>query len=193
MIVDFNIYTGEDTIIVDGVEYRWNDTKYEKTIQLDNFALNGIGVNRTVTVNFFPIINSTNSIGGNDLRIFVDGIEWLGENIVKNNQFVQVTFNEIFLCTQRIITFKSNKGICKNKYSIMAQVSSDNDVVLLELNSNDVVPDLIELGRGNGIINNTSPVGNVNTNDTNITPVIVSPNTPRSISNTTISNINNYN
>lgn len=131
------IYAG-DTITVDGLTYTWNGSSY---------ILNEIipSQMRTVTVPFTGILTNSGralsiNLSGDELDVYVDGVLWNSPNVIKTTNNLQITFDENYLYTQRLITFKSNKGDCMDRFVIKSKVNSENDVVIIKFKLDEPIP-----------------------------------------------------
>jgi len=142
------IYDGP-TIIIDGVEYAWNGTQYEPTNQIDVDTQSQLGYRKKVVLKFSPYIQPNTNLSPDEVEVYIDGARITDTNILKkDSSIISITFDELYLLTQRVITFKCNRAACLLKYVVKARVNAGNDVVIEEFGIDQVV---IEPGNSQSI------------------------------------------
>lgn len=103
-------------------------------------------VNSRVEIPFRGILDSNPSVNlkGTDLEIYVDGVLWnTGQDVTKDNQYLTITFDAVYLQTQRNIIFKTASGNATRRFAIKTQVYAIDDVVIVEYDpAVDAVPKL---------------------------------------------------
>lgn len=133
----------EPSIIIDGVQYIWNGTMYEPSTQIDVDTQDQIGIRKKVVLKFSPYIQPNTVLAGDEIEVFVDGVVITdASTISKTSTSVSITFNEVYLLTQRTISFKCNRAVPLLKYVVKSRVTAGNDVVIEEFGIDDVIPEL---------------------------------------------------
>jgi len=88
-----------------------------------------------------PEKSSTTTLSADSIEVFVDGIRYDEEDgLEKTSRYIQLSFDDIYLRTQRIIEFTSNKGECVTKFAVKTGVYDDNDVVVASFGESDPQP-----------------------------------------------------
>lgn len=76
-----------------------------------------------------PIVN----LKGTDLDIFVDGVLMnTGQDLVKSDTTLTITFDAVYIQTQRDITFKTLTGTPVSSFVVKTQVYAADDIVVKE-------------------------------------------------------------
>ena len=124
-----------DTAIFNGATFIWNGTEYIETglIQIDNPLLN----NRKVVIQFNAKLiqtsrSSTTTLSAGFLDVYVDNVQWDEEQIYRTDAYLEVTFDESFLRTQKIVTFQSKQGESRTRFAVRSNVYTDSDVVVVK-------------------------------------------------------------
>jgi hypothetical protein len=132
-----------DTAIFNGATFIWNGTEYIETglIQIDNPLLN----NRKVVIQFNAKLiqtsrSSTTTLSAGFLDVYVDNVQWDEEQIYRTDAYLEVTFDESFLRTQKIVTFQSKQGESRTRFAVRSNVYTDSDVVVVKYDVIDPEP-----------------------------------------------------
>jgi hypothetical protein len=101
-------------------------------------------VNSRVVVPFAGILDSIPSVNlkGTDLDVYVDGVLWdVGTgDVTKDDTLLTITFDAVYIQTQRLITFTNNSGTANLRFVIKTQVFTADDVVIQQFSLSDPVP-----------------------------------------------------
>lgn len=101
-------------------------------------------INSSVVVPFVGIMDSNPiaNIKGTDLDVYVDGTLWdVGTgNVTKDNNTITITFDAVYIQTQRLITFTTPTGTANMRFVIKTQVYTVDDVVIQQFSLSDPIP-----------------------------------------------------
>lgn len=151
------------TITRDGVTYVWVNGKYEVSSQIVVGTGEGFQVSKKTFLKFYGIVNPDTKLFGADLKIFVDGQEWIGNFRIENENSVQIELDEAFIRTQRLITFQTSKGNPKSRYCVKSRVYDSNDIVLAKIGVAEEIPILGTYKTAT--VTYTPPISNVGTSN----------------------------
>jgi hypothetical protein len=137
-------YQGTDFTYFGGEPFVWDGTQYIPGTSLPISNTNT--ASRKVVLQFSaklfqPEKSSTTILNTDVIEVYVDNV-MLDEDsgVEKTQRYIQLTLDDAYLRTQRLIEFKSNKGDCKTKFAVKTAVYSDNDVVIAKYSDTDPQP-----------------------------------------------------
>lgn len=118
--------------------------------------------NSRVDVPFRGILDSNPAVNlkGTDLEIYVDGVLMnTGQDLIKTDPSLTITFDAVYIQKQKIITFKTLSGNATRRFVIKTQVYAIDDVVIAEYDpAVDSVPILPTYGGSTVITVNSGTV-----------------------------------
>jgi hypothetical protein len=122
------------------VTYIWDGTKYTISTSLPPDLQLQLNISKKVILKFTGIVDPDEILSGNDIKVFIDGVEWSGNYVERTSNTINITLDEPYIQTQRLITFQSEKGTPKVRYAIKSRVYQDNDVWISKIGLDEQIP-----------------------------------------------------
>lgn len=123
-------------------------------------------INSRVVVPFAGVLDGTTStpLKGTDLEVYVDGVLWnVGTgDVVKDDNYLTLTFDAVYIQTQRLITFTTSTGVANTRFVIKTQVNAIDDVVIKQFSLSDPVP-ILGTYSTSITVNNPTPLAGTQT------------------------------
>lgn len=117
-------------------------------------------VNSSAVIRFAGVLDTSPSVNlkGTALDIYVDGVLWSGQDVVKTDTYIEITFDAVYITQQRTVTFKTTSGTALSKFAVKAQCYAIDDVVVREYLLSEPVPVLPTYSQSTVQLGTTTPL-----------------------------------